>query len=100
AFVYFRLVQAFGELPIITAPNTGDFDFGLPRSPIGEVYQLILDDLDFASSGVLPVEKTGDGHASHWAAKALLGKVYLTMASAKETAMTKQSGKVDGYKTI
>jgi hypothetical protein len=101
AFVYFRLVQAFGELPVIDKPITGKFDYGLPRLPIKEVYDFILADLTFAAQpGVLSVNKTNDGHANHWAAAALLGKVYLTMASAKETALTKQSGKVDGYKDI
>jgi len=101
AFVYFRLVQAFGEIPVISEPITGEFDYGLPRMPIKDVYDFILADLDFASTdGILPTAKTNDGHANHWAAKALLGKVYLTMASAKETAITKTVGKVDGYKNL
>ncbi|HMG10702.1 MAG TPA: RagB/SusD family nutrient uptake outer membrane protein, partial [Mucilaginibacter sp.] len=100
AYVYFRLVQTFGELPITDQPITGDFDYGQPRRSIKEVYDFIVSDLTFATSGVLPTAKTNNGHANHWAAKALLGKVYLTMASAKETAMNKTVGKVDGYKTI
>jgi starch-binding outer membrane protein, SusD/RagB family len=95
AFVYFRLVQAFGELPVIKEPITGSFDYGLPRSPIADVYNLIVSDLEYASgNGILPTAKTNNGHANQWAAKALLGKVYLTMASAKE------AGKVPGYSTI
>ncbi|WP_127124890.1 RagB/SusD family nutrient uptake outer membrane protein [Pseudoflavitalea rhizosphaerae] len=101
AFVYFRLVQAFGELPIIDQPITGGFDYSLPRRPVKDVYEFIVNDLVYASSdGILPKEKTNNGHANHWAAKALLGKVYLTMASAKETALTKTTGKVEGYKDI
>jgi starch-binding outer membrane protein, SusD/RagB family len=101
AFVYFRLVQAYGELPVIDKPITGNFDYGLPRQPIKDVYNFILGDLEFASKdGVLTTDKTNDGHANQWAAKTLLGKVYLTMASAKETALTKQTGKVDGYKDL
>jgi ABC-type antimicrobial peptide transport system permease subunit len=100
AYVYFRLVQTFGELPITDQPISGDFDYGKPRKSIKEVYDFIVGDLLFATSGVLPTAKTNDGHANHWAAMALLGKVYLTMASAKETAMNKTVGKVDGYKTI
>ncbi len=101
AFVYFRLVQAFGDLPIITTPISGKFDYGLPRQPLKDVYDLVLSDLLFATQdGVLTQQKTGDGHANHWAAKALLGKVYLTMAAAKETALSKSTGKVDGYKDI
>lgn len=95
AFVYFRLVQAFGELPIIREPISGNFDYGLPRLPIKDVYDFILEDLTFASqAGILPTAKTNNGHANQWAAKSLLGKVYLTMASAKE------AGKVAGYATI
>lgn len=95
AFVYFRLVQAFGELPIIKEPITGDFDYGLPRLSIKEVYDFIVTDLEYSSgAGILPTAKTNNGHANQWAAKALLGKVYLTMASAKEAA------KVPGYATI
>jgi len=101
AFVYFRLVQAFGELPVTDTPNTGDFDYGLPRKSISDVYDFIVSDLTFATKdGVLTTVKTNDGHANHWAAAALLGKVYLTMASAKETALTKSTGKVEGYKDI
>lgn len=95
AFVYFRLVQAFGELPIIEKEITGSFDYGLPRKSIADVYAFILSDLTYASGiGILTTNKTNNGHANHWAAKALLGKVYLTMASAKE------AGKVSGYASI
>jgi hypothetical protein len=101
AFAYFRLVQAFGELPILDQPNTGNFDYGLPRKPIKDVYDFILSDLTFAAgNGILSTAKTNNGHVNHWAAEALLGKVYLTMASAKETALNKTVGKVDGYKDI
>lgn len=95
AFVYFRLVQAYGEIPIIDKPITGNFDYGLPRLPVKDVYDFILADLIYASdAGVLPTAKSNDGHANQWAAKTLLGKVYLTMASAKE------AGKVQGYQQI
>lgn len=95
AFVYFRLVQAFGGVPVIEQPVTGEFDYGLPRNTIKEVYDLIRADLDFASApDVLPTAKTNNGHANQWAAKTLLGKVYLTMASAKE------ANRVPGYQTI
>lgn len=99
ALMNFRLVQTFGELPLIDYPILGDITYDTPRSPIADVYNLIVDDLQFASS-TLPPAKTNNGHANQWAAKTLLGKVYLTMASAKETAETKETGKVDGYKTI
>ncbi|HEX2627646.1 MAG TPA: RagB/SusD family nutrient uptake outer membrane protein, partial [Chitinophagaceae bacterium] len=62
AFVYFRLVQAFGELPIIKEPITGDFDYGLPRLSIKEVYDFIVADLEYSSgAGILPTAKTNNG---------------------------------------
>lgn len=93
AYSYFQLVQFFGDVPIVTEPVT-EFDYTLGRSPINKVYDLIIDDLTFATGdNVLPVE-IKDGHATFWAAMTLLGKVYLTMASSKE------AGIIDGYAHI
>ncbi|MFT4205265.1 MAG: RagB/SusD family nutrient uptake outer membrane protein [Chitinophagaceae bacterium] len=95
AFIYFRLVRAFGAIPIMDTAITGSIDYGKPREPIKDVYDFILSDLNFAvGQGVLTTSKTGNAHPSHWAAEALLGKVYLTIASYKESA------KVDGYDDI
>lgn len=95
AFVYFRLVCAFGAIPITDEPVTGDYDYGAPRAPVKDVYNFILSDLTFAAKdGVLPISKTNNEHPNHWAAEALLGKVYLAMASYKE------AGKVNGYEDI
>lgn len=93
AWSYFQLVQFFGELPLVVDP-VEKFDYEVGRSSIKDVYELIVNDLDFAvKNGVLPLE-IKDGHAGHWAAKTLLAKVYLTMASSKE------AGKVAGYSGI
>lgn len=93
AWSYFQLVQMFGDLPVVK-DKTESFDYTVGRSPLADVYKLITDDLEFAAAdGVLPNEVT-DGHANHWAAKTLLAKVYLTMASAKN------AGKVAGYAKI
>ncbi|MDR0660827.1 MAG: RagB/SusD family nutrient uptake outer membrane protein [Prevotellaceae bacterium] len=90
AWSYFQLVQFFGDLPLILEETT-EFDYTKSRSPIKNVYKAIIEDLEFAvKPGVLKTEIT-DGHANHWAAKTLLGKIYLTMASYKESA------KVPGY---
>lgn len=86
AWSYFQLVQFFGELPIVKEKIT-EFDYTVPRSSIKDVYSLIIEDLNFASAEDVLPEAIEDGHASHWAAKTLLGKVYLTMASSKETGI-------------
>lgn len=93
AFAYFRLVQYFGAVPILSDELTA-FDYSLSRSPIKEVYQLIIDDLTFGlQESYLPKEKIGTG-VNYWVAQSLLGKVYATMASAK------YAGKVPGYQDI
>lgn len=93
AWAYFHLVQAFGAVPLMQ-DHVVEFDYSVGRSPVKDVYQLIIDDLSYASqSGVLPTE-IKDGYINHWAAKTLLAKVYLTMASAK------MANKVDGISSI
>lgn len=93
AWSYFQLVQFFGDVPKITSRTTS-FNYTIGRSPLNEIYSLIIEDLKYASTeGYLSAE-VKDGHANYWAAKTLLGKVYLTMASAKK------SGKVAGYSYI
>ena len=55
AWSYFQLVQMFGDLPLIVN-KTVEFDYTVPRSPLADVYKLIIEDLEFASAdGVLPM---------------------------------------------
>ena len=80
AFYYYNLVKLFGEVPLHLVP-TSDFNevnTHLPRSPITDVYDAIIEDLKYAETR-LPLTQPV-GQASAGAAKALLGKVYLTMA--------------------
>ncbi|WP_080058920.1 RagB/SusD family nutrient uptake outer membrane protein [Spirosoma aerolatum] len=80
ALVYFNLVRTFGDVPLvlkaISNPDEG-YEYG--RSPKADVYAQIEKDLTDAE-GVLPVSyATAEvGRATKGAAKALLGKVYLT----------------------
>jgi hypothetical protein len=80
ALVYFNLVRTFGDVPLIVKsisnPDEG-YEYG--RAPKADVYAQIEKDLTEAES-VLPVSyaTTDIGRATRGAAKALLGKVYLT----------------------
>lgn len=77
---YFYLVQAFGQIPIVTTPELGvRTDF--PRSEISEVYQLIISDLRSAVDN-LPASQDDYGRATKGAAQHLLALVYLTRGSA------------------
>lgn len=80
ALNYFNLVRFFGHIPLITSETKGiDENQFLPQDSREVVYQQIIEDLQFAEIN-LPEEQQDAGRATQGAAKALLGKVYLTMA--------------------
>jgi hypothetical protein len=78
AYCYFRLVKEFGPIPLYTSSNP---DPKAKRSSVSDVYKLIVKDLQFASDN-LPDKGGFDNtqYPTKWAAKALLGRVYITMA--------------------
>ena len=77
AFYYFLLVQTFGDvslhLDFNTQPSAAD-----ERSPIADVYNAIVTDLNDAVAGLPDQPAQSKGHAAKAAAKMLLAKVYLT----------------------
>lgn len=83
AYFYFNLVQLFGDVPIYTEPSetTDEEILFKGREPKGDVYDLIIEDLTYASEN-LPVNwsRTPRGRANKATATLLLGKVYLTSA--------------------
>lgn len=80
AYFYFNLVRLFGDVQLVTESINDPYATNtLGRTPMEEVYALIISDLQRAES-LLPetIAAQEAGRASRWAAKALLGKVYLT----------------------
>ncbi|EHQ24902.1 RagB/SusD family nutrient uptake outer membrane protein [Mucilaginibacter paludis] len=79
ALCYFNLVRLFGKLPLVTTEITAADAKVLTRSDVSVVYNQIEADLKSAALN-LPVSYTGAdiGRATSGAAKAMLGKVYLT----------------------
>ena len=78
AHYYFLLVQQFGPLEITLTP-TSTASRVATRSPVADVYKVIIDDLTFAIAN-LPAT-TGDyGRLTIPIAKHMLAKVYLTRA--------------------
>ncbi|KLT63644.1 RagB/SusD family nutrient uptake outer membrane protein [Pedobacter sp. BMA] len=79
AFYYFSLVRTFGQVPLISTVKSAAEVATIPRSPVADVYALIESDLQFAASN-LPASFTGTdlGRPTSYAAKGLLGLVYLT----------------------
>ena len=92
ALHYFNLVRCFGEVPLRTTPVEAGDDQGLAVSSIVEIYDSIIDDLNYASLHCWGKNEsrgsyTNDlGRATNTAAHALLAKVYTRIASCKRTA--------------
>lgn len=85
ALHYFNLVRLFGDVPLRTTPITVQSEAFTAISPMEEVYDLIVSDLENA------IELMGGdivhlhGRADKVAAWSLLAKVYITLASGKDT---------------
>ncbi|QDA61634.1 RagB/SusD family nutrient uptake outer membrane protein [Hymenobacter jejuensis] len=80
AFFYFDLVRYFGKVPVIDKPLGAAEASQVPRSPVADVYKLIIADLQTAVAN-LPVSYTGSTNvfrATSGAAKTLLALVYMT----------------------
>ncbi|MFN8356205.1 MAG: RagB/SusD family nutrient uptake outer membrane protein [Spirosomataceae bacterium] len=92
AYHYFNLVRLFGGVFLIHTPVSASGAKSINRSSVEEVYKLIETDLKFATVnlnaakfGAIP--SASIGRTNQWAAKALLGKVYLTQ-NKKSDAIT------------
>lgn len=80
ALAYFDLVRIFGDVPLVTKSLSIDESYKTPREKVAKIYdEVIIKDLLDAESK-LPEKYTGTnvGRATKGAARALLGKVYLT----------------------
>ncbi len=75
ALYYFELSQMFGEVPLVTSTLVSN----VPKSPAAETYGLIAEDLKTAISLMpsSPYTSVASGHATKWAAQALMARVFL-----------------------
>lgn len=75
AYLYFEMARLWGSVPLLTVPSTEN----IPQAAPEEIYKVIAEDLVFASNN-LPgggYASTTNGRITKWAAKSLLGRVYL-----------------------
>lgn len=80
ALYYFNLVRQFGDVPLLTRPVTGKEAVDIKRSPVTEVYDLIVSDLGKAQNYLSDAASLEEnGRVNEGAALGLLGKVYLTI---------------------
>jgi hypothetical protein len=88
---YFYMVQAWGDIPLVTKPITPDEAFITGRTSRADVYNQVIDDLKYAADSLTAPDKVpATGRASKAAALTLLGKVYLTMGNKSLAAQTLQ----------
>lgn len=81
AFFYFDLVRTFGKVPIIDKVTNATDALNIPRSPVSDVYNLIISDLQFAIENLDDFYAKGSencGRATKNAAHGILARVYLT----------------------
>jgi hypothetical protein len=83
AFNHFMAVRTFGEVPIHISQINSQEDGQVAFSPIEDIYAQIIEDLEQAISmmGIHHIQ----GRADLVAAQSVLAKVYLTLASSKDT---------------
>jgi hypothetical protein len=85
AFYYFDLVRTFGRVPLIDKALVPSEVLKVARTPVAEVYDLIIADLQTAITNLplvydntVTADKANVGRATGSAAKGLLALVYLT----------------------
>lgn len=89
ALIYFNLVRKWGDVPLITRPLTfQEVQENTFREKQDVVYKQIVADLTDAVNSPLPDIQTAalKGKVTKAAANALLGQVYLTMATTQDQA--------------
>lgn len=99
ALAYFDLVRIFGDVPLLTTPITIEESYRISREKADIIYnELIIPDLLEAESK-LPQSYPGAevGRATQGAAKALLGKVYLTRKDFLKAEVKLQEVTTMGY---
>ncbi len=100
AHYYFILVRFFGDVPLITEPQTPEDDLRPARTSKDKVYELIINDLN-AAINLLPAHTSYSGsnigRASKGSAIGMLAKVYLTLGNYEKTVLLCQQVSALGY---
>lgn len=82
AFCYFDLIRWFGKVPLIDKTLSPQEVTKIKRSPITEIYNLIISDLEFAVTNLNPsYDAANYGRVTKYGAKGLLAQVYMTRSS-------------------
>ncbi len=98
-YTYLRLVQWFGDVPLITRPLSADEYYNQARTPVNQVYDFIEQDLLAAIDALPEKSEYADedlGRATKGAARGMLAKLYMVKhdwdAAAEQCEAIIQSG--------
>lgn len=82
AYNYFMLVRMFGGVALLTEDSPDPIANDAPRNTVAETYALIESDFQYAIANLPDRWPDAPGKPTKGAAKGLLAKAYLTMATA------------------
>lgn len=77
AWAYFNMVRTFGEVPLIDFRITDQASANKPKSPISAIYQLIDEDLKYATTALPETWPKHPGRITRGAALALQTKTFM-----------------------
>jgi starch-binding outer membrane protein, SusD/RagB family len=82
SLIYFNMVRAWGDIPLITKVVSPLESYDYLREPVEKVYQQIITDLGFAKAN-LPGSYTGAnvGRVTRYGAAGLLARVHMTLGN-------------------
>lgn len=100
AHYYFILARYFGDVPLITEPQSSDDDLLPARDPVSEVYEQIISDFNKAIE-LLPEKSTYGpadlGRVPKGAALGMLAKVHLTLGNYQQVVDLTSQVEALGY---
>lgn len=102
ALAYFDMVRIFGDVPMVTKTLSIDESYKTPREKVDKIYdEIIIKDL-LDAEAKLPLSYAGSekGRATKGAARALLGKVYLTRKDFTKAEAKLQEVTTMGYSLL
>lgn len=82
SLIYFNMVRAWGDIPYVSTKITSEEAYNYLRIDKGEVYQNLIDDLNWAKNNLLGTYNGADvGRITKYGAAAILAKIHLTLGN-------------------
>ncbi len=83
AVAYMNIVANWGPVPIIESNLAYVENYVIPTNRVEDIYQFIINDLDFAAEWLLEADRPG--RVTQWSAKGMLARAHLYAAGVGQT---------------